>query len=269
MNGYTKLFGSIVASTIWREPNPTRIVWITMLALANRFGVVEASMPGLADLAKVSIPECQEALLKLSSPDEYSRTKEHEGRRIKEVEGGWQILNYGKYRDKLSAEERKEYKRQWDREHRASRPNAEFRFTPDASDNPRQNPTNPTYTEAEAEAEAEAFKRSTPKPPRGISVLPACLQIPIPEGFGSDEFKKIWIEWITCRLKMKKSANPVLMFTKQLEIMKTWGEAGSILSMQASMANGWQGLFPPKGVNNNGHFEDDSWKVMPPASQLL
>ncbi len=32
---YTKLFHSIVTSTIWRETDPTRIVWITMLALAE------------------------------------------------------------------------------------------------------------------------------------------------------------------------------------------------------------------------------------------
>ena len=47
MTGYTKLFGSIVDSTIWRESKETKIVWITMLAKANKEGIVEASLPGL------------------------------------------------------------------------------------------------------------------------------------------------------------------------------------------------------------------------------
>lgn len=118
MNGYTKLFGSIVASTIWREDNTTRIVWITMLALKDQNGVVEASIPGLADLARVKMDELLAALRKLQEADPYSRTKEFEGRRIEEVEGGWRVLNHRKYRDKLNQDERREYLRIKQQEHR-------------------------------------------------------------------------------------------------------------------------------------------------------
>lgn len=109
MTGYTKLFGSIVASTIWREPHTVRIVWITMLAMANKSGIVEASIPGLADLSRVSLDECKEAIAALSSPDEYSRTPDNEGRRILPVDGGWQILNHAKYRAKMGVDEKREY----------------------------------------------------------------------------------------------------------------------------------------------------------------
>ena len=78
--GYTKLFGSIVASTIWREDDKTRLVWITMLAMKNERHMVEASIPGLADMARVSMAECQKALEKLSSRDKWSRNKEFDGR---------------------------------------------------------------------------------------------------------------------------------------------------------------------------------------------
>lgn len=108
MAGYTKLFASILHSTIWREPAHVRLVWITMLAMSDRDGVVEASVPGLADMARVSIEECQDALSSLSSPDDHSRSKDHEGRRITEIRGGWTILNYGYYRDKQSAEAARE-----------------------------------------------------------------------------------------------------------------------------------------------------------------
>jgi hypothetical protein len=98
MIGYTKLHSSILASTIWRQSHTTRIVWITLLALANKDGVVEASVAGLADLAKVTISEAISALIYLTSCDPDSRTTEFGGKRIQEVDGGWVILNYRKYR---------------------------------------------------------------------------------------------------------------------------------------------------------------------------
>lgn len=102
MSGYTKLFSSIVNSTIWRAADHIRLVWITMLALADRNGIVEASVPGLADAARVSLDECMAALEHLASPDPWSRTAANAGRRIEAVDGGWVILNHGVYRDRLA-----------------------------------------------------------------------------------------------------------------------------------------------------------------------
>lgn len=108
---YTKLFHSILDSTIWQESKEARLVWITMLAMVDRDGVVRASVPGLADRAKVEIEACKAALRRFKSPDEYSRSKEFEGRRIEDVDGGWLLLNHGKYREQLSAADRAEYQR--------------------------------------------------------------------------------------------------------------------------------------------------------------
>src|ERR1035441_7698731 len=106
MTGYTKLFSSILGSTIWGEANSTRIVWITLLALADRDGIAEASIPGLANFARVTIGEAEAAVKKFMEPDRYSRSPEHDGRRIEPVDGGWQILNHDKYRLRMSAEDR-------------------------------------------------------------------------------------------------------------------------------------------------------------------
>lgn len=152
MAGFTKLFSCIVDSTIWRESKETKIVWITMLAKADRRGVVEAAVPGLADAARVTVPECREAVKVLCSPDPDSRSKEHEGRRIKEIDGGWQILNYSKYRAKLSKEERLEYQREWDREHRRDKSDTH----PTKSDKSDTVRLNPTHAEAEAEADSRS-----------------------------------------------------------------------------------------------------------------
>jgi hypothetical protein len=70
-----------------------------MLATCNAEGIVEGAIPGFASLARVSILEMQEAVQILSSPDEFSRTPEHEGRRIEVIQGGWRILNYERYRN--------------------------------------------------------------------------------------------------------------------------------------------------------------------------
>lgn len=128
--GYTKLFGCIVASTIWREDNATRLVWITMLAMKNERHIVEASLPGLADLARVSFTDCEAAIKKLESPDKYSRNQENEGRRIQKCEGGWLILNGEHYRKLMSAEERREYQKLYHRDYRAKKKQRKRRYTP-------------------------------------------------------------------------------------------------------------------------------------------
>lgn len=118
MNSWTKLFSSIVTSTIWQESLATKVVWITLLALKDKQGRVEGSIPGLAHLAGVSIADCRDAISTLMRKDPDSRSKEHEGRRIEEIDGGWIVLNHFKYRDEKS-DYRREYNRQKQAEYRA------------------------------------------------------------------------------------------------------------------------------------------------------
>ena len=105
---YTKLFNSIVTSTIWSEDDQTRIVWITMLALADKNGEVQGSVPGLARIAGVTVDACRAAIGKFLAPDPDSRTKDDEGRRIEEIDGGWHLINHRKYREMASDADRTE-----------------------------------------------------------------------------------------------------------------------------------------------------------------
>lgn len=84
-----------------------------MLALANRDGVVECTLPGLAKMAEVSMDKASEAVRKLSQPDGLSRTKDNDGRRIEEVEGGWHLVNYDLYRWKSSPDEAADRQRRY------------------------------------------------------------------------------------------------------------------------------------------------------------
>ena len=90
--GFTKLFSSIVTSSIWSEDDKTRIMWITMLAMADAQGRVDGAVPGMADMARMSVADAEEAIGKLCGPDPYSRTADHEGRRLRAIPGGWEVL---------------------------------------------------------------------------------------------------------------------------------------------------------------------------------
>lgn len=110
-DGFTKLFHSITTSTVWMQPDNVRIVWITMLALADKDGIVFASVPGLAHVARVELAATEAALKVLSEPDSYSRTPDADGRRVEAVDGGWRIINHAKYRNTRDFEDRREYER--------------------------------------------------------------------------------------------------------------------------------------------------------------
>lgn len=103
--GFAKLFASIVTSSVWCEDDATLRVWVAMLATSDAEGLVQGSIPGFANLARVTVPQMEHAVERLSSPDKFSRTPAHGGRRIEPIEGGWIILNYGLYRQQAQAKE--------------------------------------------------------------------------------------------------------------------------------------------------------------------
>jgi hypothetical protein len=90
-----------------------------MLVMADSRGRVLGSIPGLAHRACVTLENTQLALERFLAPDPFSRTKEHEGRRIEEIDGGWRLLNYLKYREMRDEEDRREYLRKHKAQSRA------------------------------------------------------------------------------------------------------------------------------------------------------
>ena len=117
---YTKLFQTILRSSIWLEPDHVRVVWVTMLALADQHGYVGASVGGLASQARVTKEQCEEALGKFLSADTDSRSKEYDGCRIEVADRGWNLLNYQRFRDMRDEDARKAYERDRKRSQRAA-----------------------------------------------------------------------------------------------------------------------------------------------------
>ncbi len=97
--GFTLLWSKILDSSVWQLDGPTRLVWITLLAMKNKYGVVRTrSAEALAWRARVSPEECRKALKIFSSPDPSSGNQSNQGRRIEEVDDGWLVLNHESYR---------------------------------------------------------------------------------------------------------------------------------------------------------------------------
>lgn len=144
MAGYTKLFSSIVTSTIWCEDYPTRLVWVAMLAMADARGKVEGSVPGFARLANVTMAEMEKALAIFLAPDPHSRTPDNDGRRIEVIAGGWRVLNYAAYRESRDPDVRREQNREAQARHRAASAKV-------------------SQESAQAEGEAEAVPPPSPK----------------------------------------------------------------------------------------------------------
>lgn len=118
MKGFTLLWAKTLDSSVWRrETKETRLVWVTLLMMKDADGVVLSSRVGLADRARVTDEECEEALRVLTSPDPNDTSRVEEGRRLRVIPGGWQVINHDLYR--FSTEAKRAYWREAKAQQRA------------------------------------------------------------------------------------------------------------------------------------------------------
>ena len=116
---YSKLFASLLTSSVWDTDIETRVVWITLLALKDQDGFARvATVEGLARLARVSVEGAEKAVKILTGPDPDSSDPEHDGRRIERAPGGWIVLNAKKYDELGSEQHRREKNAEYVRKHR-------------------------------------------------------------------------------------------------------------------------------------------------------
>lgn len=100
---YNKLFTKILDSSIWLEPMPTRIVWLTMIATMDETGFCQfAAVANVAHRARVSLDQAQKAIACLEGPDSESSDPDNNGRRVERVPGGWMVLNAEKHRSMVT-----------------------------------------------------------------------------------------------------------------------------------------------------------------------
>lgn len=103
MSGYTPVFGSIFQGTLcgrW----PDTGVWLCLLALADKHGHVDMTLPYISAVTGVPVETLGDCVTRFMEPDPQSRTKEDEGRRLRSIDAsrgwGWVVINHAKYREK-------------------------------------------------------------------------------------------------------------------------------------------------------------------------
>lgn len=176
MAGYCKLSSSILDSSIWLESAETRIVWLTMLAMKDQDGLVEASIGGLAHRARVSREACEEALRIFQSPDPDSRDGTS-GERIEAVPGGWLILNHDSYREQQTRQQKQGAERVRRLRDRRAAENA----AADAAEAGAKDSTEYSMPEASTVTERDAPLRNAPKrAPVSASASASVSEIPVP-----------------------------------------------------------------------------------------
>lgn len=93
---------NITTSSLWIQGSPAECkLWIYMMLNADpRSGIINETIPALAQRNCLPIPEVEAILEKWSGPDPYSRTQDHDGARIRRIPAGLLLLNYRVYQAK-------------------------------------------------------------------------------------------------------------------------------------------------------------------------
>lgn len=244
---YTKLFSSITESTIVSEPVATRWLWVTMLAMADSTGHVYGSIPGLCRRANLSRAEIEAAITCFLSPDPDSRTKDHDGRRIEEIDGGWRLLNHAKYRAIRSAEDRREYKRKWDQE---NRPSGHSRSQSEGS------PTKPDNSPTKTDSPAPPTPTPKKQDQKQKQPSPAATALPDPPDFVDRE---AWQGFVAMRAKQRHPLTPraaELVIAELKKLRKKGHDPTAVLDQ--STRNGWRDVFALRNSAGNQHANSSS-----------
>lgn len=103
MSGYAPLFDSLTRGTLcgrW----PDIGLWPIVLSLGDKNGLVDVTplyIAGITGLPEQEVIACMD---RFCQPDPYSRSRDHDGRRLVLLDEhrnwGWRIVNHGKYKEK-------------------------------------------------------------------------------------------------------------------------------------------------------------------------
>jgi hypothetical protein len=103
VSGYTPIFRSVFDGTLHGKW-PQTGVWLALLAMVDRHGQIDRYPQAIASDIGIDIPTLLSCIAEFCKPDEMSRTRDHDGRRLELIDPdrpwGWKVLNHGKYREK-------------------------------------------------------------------------------------------------------------------------------------------------------------------------
>lgn len=261
---FTKLFSSITESTIWCESSETRICWITMLAMSDSRGRVFGSIPGLANRARITVEDCRTAIACFLAPDADSRTKDHDGRRVEEIDGGWRLVNHEKYRAIRDEESIKASKRKYiNAKREAERLAREEAQQKQGGVDQDVDIVDRSRVNADADTEADKAKQDQDQTPPPRKRVVADFVMTLPTWIDSIR----WQEWLEIR-RRKRTPNTEGALKASVERLTKWRAEGFDPNeiVRDSVSNGWQGLFRPKG---NDHGTTNTGNRKPSLSERV
>ena len=107
---YGKIFESMYDGTIavnWKA----LVTFQQLIILCDKEGIIDITPSSLSRRTNIPIDIIEEGLAYLEKPDKYSRSPDHQGRRIVKIdddrEWGWRIVNYYYYRTLASKEDKR------------------------------------------------------------------------------------------------------------------------------------------------------------------
>ena len=238
---FVKIYPGFFKGSLVDTPPFARLLFLAMLSEADEMGVALGTVRYWASLVGITESEVLQGMEILTSPDPHSTSPDLEGRRIEPWGAGsnrWRIVNYAKYYEKSRNEDRKEYKRDWDRKNAETRnwrsdPNLK-RKRPTQSDTSDRKPsqTKPKKTK----------EKEPPLPPTGDAEIPSALE-------------DSWKEWLAYRKERKLPPFKPITIKKQIAFLSAQPDPAACINQ--SILNGWQGLFELKGSPNQSARPDE------------
>ena len=231
---YGKLFTQMYDGTLGTEgPWEALVTFQQMIILADQDGVVDMTAEALSRRTTIPLDVIRKGIAALEKPDPHSRTPDEEGRRIVRLsetrDWGWRLVNHGKYRAIRSAEDRRQYHRDyWHK-----------RAQQDSTDSTATQQTQPI---AKAEANTKAEKKG-----RAFA---------LPEWVPEENWKGF--------VEMRSRKHPLTprgksLVVGELERLRAVGEDVAAVLDQSTM-NGWRGVFPVrKEVSGGPSRYSDEW----------
>lgn len=166
---YGKLFASLYDGTLaTKGPWQAIVAFQQFIALADAAGHVDMTAEAISRRTTIPLRIIRIGIAALEQPDPDSRTPDEEGRRIVRLsdtrDWGWRIVNHEHYRKLRSTEERREYMKQYQREHRSTKSTERQQLL---------TPVNNVTDAVSSTQYAVDSKQLTPKPPNGGGRLQA------------------------------------------------------------------------------------------------
>jgi hypothetical protein len=166
---YGKIFDSIYDGSLYGQWEAI-VTLQQMIVLCDAEGFVDMTPQALAARTSIPLEIIAKGIELLLEPDRYSRTEGADGKRIEPIDPrrpwGWRIVNYGKYREMRTQEDRREYRREYMKDYRA--PKDSLSIPTDESVNSSKQSVNTGKQSlallADADADADAKKIYVAKP---------------------------------------------------------------------------------------------------------